>query len=98
MTMFGAMIAVGTLSYDETDNGLAFLMTLPVDRKTYVREKYLFILICTAEQHGASQQFCTVSEKGRLVHLLSALPPAILLILIAGGYLLSAAGAICGVS
>ncbi|WP_090163741.1 ABC-2 transporter permease [Eubacterium pyruvativorans] len=23
-------------------------MTLPVDRKTYVREKYLFILICTA--------------------------------------------------
>lgn len=48
MTMFRAMIAVGTLSYDETDNGLAFLMTLPVDRKTYVREKYLFILICTA--------------------------------------------------
>lgn len=48
MTMFGAMIAVGTLSYDETDNRLAFLMTLPGDRKTYVREKYLFILIYTA--------------------------------------------------
>lgn len=38
------------------------------------------------------KQFYTVSEKGRLVHLLSALPPAILLILIAGGYLLAAGG------
>ena len=38
------------------------------------------------------KQFYIVSEKGRLVHLLSALPPAILLILIAGGYLLSAGG------
>ena len=44
------------------------------------------------------KQFYIVSEKGRLVHLLSALPPAILLILIAGGNLLAAAGAICGVS
>ena len=29
------------LSYDEADNGLCFLMTLPVDTKTYVKEKYL---------------------------------------------------------
>lgn len=39
------------------------------------------------------KQFYTVSEKGRLVHLLSALPPTILLILITGGNLLAAAGA-----
>lgn len=44
LTMLATIIAVGTLSYDEFDNGFAFLMTLPFDRKTYVREKYLFCL------------------------------------------------------
>ncbi len=45
LTMLAAIVAVGTISYDEYDNGFAFLMTLPFDRKTYVREKYLFSLI-----------------------------------------------------
>lgn len=37
-----AVIAVNTMNYDETDNGYAFLMTMPFSRKTYVMEKYLF--------------------------------------------------------
>ena len=45
LTMLATIIAVGTISYDEFDNGFAFLMTLPFDRRTYVREKYLFSLI-----------------------------------------------------
>ncbi len=48
LTMLMMMIAVGTLNYDEFDNGFAFLMTLPFDRKTYVREKYLFCLLMEA--------------------------------------------------
>lgn len=44
LTMLGSIIAVGTISYDEFDNGYAFLMTLPFERKTYVAEKYLFSL------------------------------------------------------
>ncbi len=44
LTMLAMMIAIGTLSYDELDNGYAFLMTLPIDKKTYVKEKYLFTL------------------------------------------------------
>ena len=48
MTMLGAIIAVGTISYDEFDNGYAFLMTLPFERKTYVSEKYLFCLCMEA--------------------------------------------------
>ena len=48
LTMLGAIIAVGTISYDEFDNGFAFLMTLPFDRKTYVSEKYLFSLLMEA--------------------------------------------------
>lgn len=48
LTMLATIVAVGTISYDEFDNGFAFLMTLPFDRKTYVREKYLFSLISAA--------------------------------------------------
>lgn len=39
------MIAVGTISYYEFDNGYSFLMTLPITKKTYVIEKYI---LCTA--------------------------------------------------
>ena len=50
--MFGCMLALGTFAYDEMDNGYSFLFTLPVSRKTYVREKYIFmiawVLICAA--------------------------------------------------
>jgi len=42
MTLMGTVFVLITISYDEYDNGMAFLMTLPVSRKTYVKEKYLF--------------------------------------------------------
>ena len=48
LTMLATVVAIGTISYDEFDNGFAFLMTLPFDRKTYVREKYLFCLLMAA--------------------------------------------------
>lgn len=38
------MLLVGTISYDEMDHGFQFLMTLPVDAKLYVREKYVLCL------------------------------------------------------
>ncbi|MCR5402770.1 MAG: ABC-2 transporter permease [Butyrivibrio sp.] len=48
LTMLATIMSVGTISYDEFDNGYVFLMTLPFDRKTYIREKYLFSLIMSA--------------------------------------------------
>ncbi|WP_026529223.1 ABC-2 transporter permease [Butyrivibrio sp. VCD2006] len=45
LTMLAMIIGTGTISYDEYDNGFPFLMTLPFDRKTFVREKYLFSFI-----------------------------------------------------
>jgi len=42
--MFG-MLTLTTISYDEFDHSNAFLMTLPITRKSYVVEKYLFALI-----------------------------------------------------
>ena len=40
-TIITAIFTVTTMSYDEFDNGMAFLMTLPISRKEYVKEKYL---------------------------------------------------------
>ena len=45
VTMISLMLAVGTIIYDEMDNGYDFMMTMPLTRKTYVREKYLFCLL-----------------------------------------------------
>ena len=44
--MIGAMFSVSTISYDEYDNCFPFLMTLPVSRRTYALEKYLFGILC----------------------------------------------------
>ncbi len=35
-------VAVGTISYDDTGNGLGYIFTWPISRRQYVTEKYLF--------------------------------------------------------
>lgn len=42
MTLLGALLSTSTITYDEFDNGYTFLMTLPVDARTYAVEKHLF--------------------------------------------------------
>ena len=42
ITVMCTMFTVSTLSYDEYENGSAFLFTLPITKKDYVKEKYLF--------------------------------------------------------
>ncbi|NMB42565.1 MAG: ABC-2 transporter permease [Clostridiales bacterium] len=44
LPFLGMLMTTGTIAYDELDNGFTFLMTLPIDAKTYVKEKYLFCL------------------------------------------------------
>lgn len=47
LTFVGAFLVLNTLSYDEYDNTLPFLFTLPVERRTYAIEKYVFgLIIC----------------------------------------------------
>lgn len=60
-TFMGGWLSITTISYDEFDNGYSFLFTLPIDRKDYVREKYVFGLL--AEGLG-----CLVSLLVILVH------------------------------
>lgn len=42
--MMMAILLLGTISYDEHENGMSFLLTLPVGRKEYVFSKYGFIV------------------------------------------------------
>lgn len=43
-----AYFTLSTLNYDEYDNGMPFLMTLPIGPREYVAEKYLFGYLLTA--------------------------------------------------
>ncbi len=42
LVLIMALFCISSISYDEYDNCYAFLLTLPIDKKVYVREKYLF--------------------------------------------------------
>ena len=42
LTFLASLFTLSTFSYDEENGGTGFLMTLPADRKTYVKEKFLF--------------------------------------------------------
>ncbi len=44
ITLLIPLFSLSTVSYDEFDNGCAFLFSLPITRKLYVYEKYLFSL------------------------------------------------------
>lgn len=48
LTFLFSMFAISTFTYDEADNGIEFLMALPVTRKMYVTEKYLFGFLLTS--------------------------------------------------
>lgn len=45
LCVFGLTLASGTIAYDEYDNGFPFLLSLPIEKKTYVLEKYIFCLL-----------------------------------------------------
>lgn len=56
-TLMIAVFSLTTITYDEYENGMPFLFTLPIRRIDYVREKYVFgflvttvtwVIMCTA--------------------------------------------------
>lgn len=47
ITMIFGIMTVSTVSYDEVDHSIAYIMTLPVTRKIYVVEKYVLMLLGT---------------------------------------------------
>ena len=43
--MLMGILAIGTISYDSNENGMAFLMCLPIGRKDYVKEKFIYTFL-----------------------------------------------------
>lgn len=54
------MFALSSISYDEFDNGNAFLFSLPITRKGYVFEKYIFGLILSIAALIFSTSVCLI--------------------------------------
>lgn len=67
ITFLFSMFAISTFSYDDADNGTCYLMTLPVRRRTYVAEKYLFGFLLTL----GSWTFATAVRLGFLLRNVS---------------------------
>ena len=42
VSFLSIIMMVSSMTYDEFNNGLSYLMTLPTTRKKYVQEKYVF--------------------------------------------------------
>lgn len=82
VTMIALMLAVGTIIYDEMDNGYDFMMTMPLTRKTYVREKYLFCLLSAlvAWLVGAILTFAAYIIRQNASALLEVIPISLVLI------------------
>ena len=68
--MLTIIVIVGTISYDEYDNGYRFLMTLPIDAKMYVLEKYIFFIAGTITSFGimiVKNQTISISGEGEVM-------------------------------
>lgn len=75
LTVITAFFSVSSYTYDEYDNCYPFLMTLPVDGKTYVYEKYLFGFLCgfSSWLFAVAVYFISVIAKGSDTGLASEL-------------------------
>ena len=85
-TVFG-VLALGTISYDEFDNGYPFLMSLPVERKTYAKEKFVFCILAEIIGLAVGLLVCvlfstvrggTIDMKEALMMIIVALPVLIM--------------------
>lgn len=57
------ILTVSTISYDEFDHGLSFLMTLPITRRSYVMEKYVLCIVCGTVAWAFSVVVCIVENQ-----------------------------------
>lgn len=79
-SMMGGILVLNTISYDEFEHSITFLMTLPITRKEYVKEKYVFGVLGILSLWGISTAVCLLVGLDRFQEIIiSAL--AILLVI-----------------
>lgn len=69
LTLLCSIFALSTLNYDEFDNCYAFLMTLPVNEKIYVIEKFVFSALLAISAFAVSVVLVTIAgiAKGQML-------------------------------
>jgi hypothetical protein len=86
LAVVASMTATGTFGYDEFEHGYSFLFTLPFERKTYVREKYLFCfcsgLLAALIGSIASACIFMIHKQGNPADILPAFGASLLMILL----------------
>lgn len=60
MTVFGGSLVLATISTDEFDKSTMFLMTMPINRRTYALEKYAFSFACSFACWIVSTALCCI--------------------------------------
>lgn len=63
VTMFCGTLVLNTISLDEFDKSIVFLMTMPIDKTVYVLEKYAFAVGSGLIGNIVSSVFCIVFLK-----------------------------------
>ena len=63
-----ALAGASTLSYDDFENGMPFLISLPVSKKTYIKEKYLICFLSGAVGLVIAAVLGSVIFKMPLIH------------------------------
>lgn len=71
LTLLCSIFSISTLNYDEFDNCYSFLMTLPIDEKIYVFEKFVFgfLMGVAAYIFSSVVTFLALTSKGSAVSL-----------------------------
>ena len=67
--IMAAVFSTSSISYDNYENGMAFLLTLPVRKKTYVVSKYvfsLFVVVAMGSLIGILTTLCAASGIGNV--------------------------------
>lgn len=71
VTVLFSLMAINTLAYDENDKSIIFLMTLPINRNTYVKEKYILAFIVSFLGFMLTSVFCIALRPNQAVELLA---------------------------
>lgn len=67
--MMAAIFSTSSISYDSFDNGMAFMMTLPIQKKTYVISKYILSMLVVLLMGGMIVLFAVIGANMGLEHL-----------------------------
>ena len=67
--MMASIFATSSISYDSFDNGMAFLMTLPIQKKSYVISQYIFSTLVVLAMGGFIILLAAIGANMGLEHL-----------------------------